>query len=158
MIEQSLPYGDTSVQVELPNRARVVRGGAGGGVRVEPAAGQRAAVRDAVANPLGVPRIREQVRGDRSVLIAFDDPTVASYGPVRRLAIEAVLDELAEAGVPDERVTLVCANALHRKWTHEELATVIGDELVQRFGPRLLCHDAEDADNLVRLGTTASGY
>lgn len=158
MIEQSLPYGNASVRVELPERTRVVRGGSGGGTRIEPAAGQQAAVREAVANPLGVPRVREQVTPASNVLIAFDDPTVASYGPVRRLAIEAVLDELAEAGVPDEQVTLVCANALHRKFTHAELATVIGDELVQRFGPRLMCHDAEDEDNLVRLGTTASGY
>jgi nickel-dependent lactate racemase len=92
------------------------------------------------------------------VLIAFDDPTVPSYGPVRRLAIEAILAELAEAGVPEENVNLVCANALHRKWTPQELSAILGEELVRRFGARLSCHDAEDADNLVHLGTTASGY
>ena len=37
-----------------------------------------------------------------------------------------VLDELREAGVPEENVTLICANALHRKWTREELARVLG--------------------------------
>ena len=92
------------------------------------------------------------------MLIAFDDPTAPSFGPVRGLAIEAILEELAEAGVPEENVTLICANALHRKWTSEELARVLGESLVQRFGDRLLCHDAEDAENIVDLGTTASGY
>jgi len=75
-----------------------------------------------------------------------------------RLAIEAVLEELTAAGVPEDNVTLVCANALHRKWTRDELARILGPELVQGFGERLQCHDAEDADNLVHLGATASGY
>lgn len=163
MNEVTLPYGEATVTAALPDRAHIVRatggganGGSGGGLA--PAADQQAAVRDAFAHPLGLPRIRDLVPAGGSVLIAFDDPTVPSYGPVRRLAIEAVLAELAEAGVSEESVHLVCANALHRKWTDEELARIIGDDLVRRFGSRLSCHDAEDADNLVHLGTTPNGY
>jgi hypothetical protein len=107
---------------------------------------------------LGVSRIRDQLQAGDKVVIAFDDGTVASYGPVRRLAIEAVLVEAAAAGVGEENVTLICANALHRKWKREELGTMIGDDLVQRFGDRLYCHDAEDHDNLVHLGKTPNGY
>jgi len=55
-------------------------------------------------------------------------------------------------------VTLLCANALHRKFTRGELGKVIGKELVQEFGYRLLCHDAEDPENLSFLGVTRSGY
>ncbi|MBI4570926.1 MAG: DUF2088 domain-containing protein [Chloroflexi bacterium] len=154
-MDVTLPYGESTVQATLPDRARVVRGG--GGRRLVPASDQAAAVRDAFAQPLGLPRIRELVPANGHALIAFDDPTVPSFGPVRRLAIEAVLAELAEGGVPEEHVSLVCANALHRKWTNDELARIIGPELVQRFGDRLRCHDAEDADDLVYLGTTASG-
>ena len=98
------------------------------------------------------------MRPNARVLIAFDDPTVPSYGQVRQLAIEALLAELDAAGVPEASVQLVCANALHRKWTKEELARVIGEDLVRRFGDRLSCHDAEDWDNLVHVGTTKSGY
>jgi len=158
MVEVRLPYGDSTVSTRLPDRARIVRGGAERGQRLEPVADQDAAVRDALAHPIGLPRIGALVQPAARVLIAFDDPTVPSFGPVRKLAIDAVLDELASAGVAEERVQLVCANALHRKWTREELARVIGDDLVRRFGERLSCHDAEDADNLVHLGTTASGY
>jgi len=158
MVEVTLPYGEATVSVKLPDRARIVGGGGGGSRRLPPAEDQAAAVREAVEHPLGLPRLRELApRGGRA-LIAFDDPTVPSFGPVRRLAIEAVLAELAGAGVPEEHVTLVCANALHRKWTPEELARVIGDDLVRRFGDRLSCHDAEDAENIVHLGTTAGGY
>src|SRR3972149_7187902 len=74
-----------------------------------------AAVRAALAAPRGLGRLRDLVRPGAAVTIAFDDATVASYGPIRGVAIEAVLAELAEAGVPRGRVTLVCAHALHRK-------------------------------------------
>jgi nickel-dependent lactate racemase len=158
MIEESLFFGDTTVQVSLPDRTRLVGGGDGGSARLEPVADQEAAVRAALAQPLGLPPVRELVRPGGRVLIAFDDPTAPSYGPVRRLAIEAILTELAAAGVPEENVFLVCANALHRKWNREELASILGEGLVQRFGARLTCQDAEDPENLSYLGTTANGY
>ncbi|MDO8614974.1 MAG: lactate racemase domain-containing protein [Dehalococcoidia bacterium] len=157
MPEVTLPYGDSTVRAELPERAVLV-GGGDGGPHLQPVAGQETAVRDALAKPLGLPRIGQLVRPGNRVLIAFDDPTAPSFGPVRRLAIEGVLEELRAAGVPEENVNLVCANALHRKWTREELARILGPELVQGFGERLQCHDAEDADNIVSLGKTASGY
>ncbi|MCH7698332.1 MAG: DUF2088 domain-containing protein [Chloroflexi bacterium] len=163
-MEQTLPYGEGTVQVELPDRARIV-GGSGpsrrsenGSAVVTPSADQARDVRTAVEAPLGLQRIRDSVSAGASVLIAFDDLTVSSFGPVRRLAIEAVLAELAEAGVSEEQVTLICANALHRKWTSDELASAIGDGLVKRFGDRLFCHDAEDPENIVHVGTTESGY
>jgi nickel-dependent lactate racemase len=150
MIEESLFFGDTSIKVSLPDRTRLV-GGDGGGPRLEPVPDQEAAVRAALAEPLGLPRVGRLVRPGARVLIAFDDPSAPSYGPIRRLAIEAILEELAEAGVSEENVSLVCANGLHRRWTHQEIASILGQELVQRFGSRLTCQDAEDPDNLVYM-------
>ena len=112
-------------------------------------------MRDALDHPLGLPTIRALVQPGSRVVIAFDDPTVTSFGPIRRHAIEAVLGQLADAGVREDDVRLICANALHRKFTHDELATVIGRELVERFGTRLSCHDAEDAEQIANLGTTS---
>lgn len=157
MATQTLPFAEKTIDVELPERVRVVsRGGGGGGL---PALGDEAAgVREALEHPLGMAPIRELVRPGARVAIAFDDPTVTSYGQIRRQAIEAVLAQLAEAGVDEREVTLICANALHRKFTRDELATIIGRALVERFGERLVCHDAEDPSNLVYLGTTARGY
>jgi hypothetical protein len=157
MIEQSLIFGDTNIDVSLPDRTRLV-GGERGGPRLEPVADQEAAVRAALAEPLGLPRVGQLVRPGARVLIAFDDPSAPSFGPIRRLAIEAILEELAEAGVPEENVSLVCANGLHRRWTHQEIASILGQELVQRFGSRLTCQDAEDPDNLVYMGKTPNGY
>lgn len=158
MPDVTLPCGDSIVHVALPERASIVGGGDGGGPRIPPVPDEAAAVREALARPLGLPRIGQLVRPGGRALIAFDDPTAPSFGQVRRLAIEAVLAELAEAGVPEANVNLVCANALHRKWTRDELARIIGQSLVDRFGERLFCHDAEDPDNIVHIGKTENGY
>src|SRR3989304_35045 len=91
MITKNLPYGDSSVEVSLPDRTRFPSRSLRSGL--QPVADQAEAVRDALAKPLGLPRIGEPGR------------------PVGR-----------------------------------------------RGGTRRPCHDAEDAENLTSLGTTASGY
>ena len=68
-----------------------------------------------------------------------------------------MLEELDRAGVKKRDIFLLGANALHRKFTRRELAKVIGKNLVEEFGYRLFCHDAEDPQNLSYLGTTVSG-
>ncbi len=160
MTQATLPFGDATVDVDLPAGTRVVSrgGGAGSGGGLAPVGDLAAAVRDALDHPLGLPPIRDIVKPDARVVIAFDDPTVTSFGPIRRIAIEAVLAQLRDAGVPETNVTLICANALHRKFTPDEIATTIGQDLVGRFGDRLICHDAEDAENLIYYGATEHGY
>ena len=140
MTAQTLPFGDSTIDVDLPERTRVVSrsGGAGSGGGLAAVGDLDAAVRDALDHPLGLPPIRDIVRPDSRVVIAFDDPTVTSFGPIRRGAIEGVLAQLADAGVPETNVSLICANALHRKFTRDELATIIGQDLVDRFGERAI--------------------
>lgn len=156
-MDVELPYGERTIPATLPSRTRTLS-------NVEtatppPVADLDATVRAALARPLGRPRLRESVRPGAAVTIAFDDATVASHGPIRGVAIRAVLEELEAAGVSRGRVTLVCANALHRQLRPAELARLLGEDLVREFGPRLLCHDAEDAAAIVDLGhTPAHGY
>ncbi len=152
-----LPYGGGTLRATLPEDTR--RLSTTETRRLLPAEDLEAAVRGALARPRGLPRIRELVKPSARVLIAFDDHTVASFGPIRSLAIRAVLEELDAAGVSRGNVTLVCANALHRMLRREELARLLGPELVDEFGTRLVCHDAEDAAQIVDLGQTAEhGY
>jgi Lactate racemase N-terminal domain len=152
----NIPYGDAVIESELPEGATVISGGAT--TALPPVVDLEATVRDALAKPLGCPPVGRLVRPGARVVIAFDDPTVTSFGPVRRVVIEQALAELEAAGVDRGDVMLICANALHRKYRPEELAHLIGADLVREFGPRLISHDAEDADNLVHLGRTAGGY
>jgi hypothetical protein len=104
---------------------------------LEPIADLEGAVREALAAPLGSPPIGELVKPGARVTIAFDDLTVASFGPIRTVAINELLRQLEAAGVPRETVTLICANSLHRKFRPKELAVVLGEDLVKEFGPRI---------------------
>jgi len=152
-----LPYGDRTVEATLPARTRILSNAEI--AALPPVEDLPAAVERALQAPLGLPRIGELVRPGASVTIAFDDATVASYGPIRGVAIEAVLRELEAAGVPRRNVTLICANALHRMFRPAELARLIGPDLVAEFGSRLICHDAEDPALMVNLGRTPEhGY
>ena len=155
-MRQQIVFGDSFVEAEVPDRTHVVSPGLS--IPLEPVSDLDAAVREALETPLDLPPLRELGRGRRRVTIAFDDPTVPCYAPVWASAIPLVLSELEAAGVRREDVTLVCANALHRKFTHDELATLLGADLVAEFGERLVCHDAEDAAMLEHLGTTENGY
>jgi lactate racemase len=152
-----LPYGETTLTATLPVRTRSFSNTEA----VTPAFVDDlpAAVGHALANPLGLPCIGELVKPHSRVTIAFDDATVPSYGSIRWVAIEAVLRDLAAAGVARGQVSLICANALHRKLRPAELARIIGADLVAEFGERLGCHDAENPDGLVDLGRTPEhGY
>jgi hypothetical protein len=156
-MEVRIPYGEALLSATLPDRTRIVSNTET--VRLQPVPDLAAEVRRALERPLGLPRLRELARPGARVTIAFDDATVASYGPIRGVAIRAILDELAAAGVARRDVTLLCANALHRMFRPAELARLVGDDLVAEFGTRLLCHDAEDPASIVDLGTTPEhGY
>jgi hypothetical protein len=152
-----LPYGDGTLTASLPDDT--VRLSSDAERPLAPLADLDGAVRAALASPLGLPRVRDLVKPGARVTIAFDDHTTGSFGPIRPLAIRAVLDELAAAGVSPAQVTLVCANALHRMCRPAELARLLDEALVREFGARLVCHDAEDRDGIADLGVTAEhGY
>lgn len=153
-MELEIPFGEGTVTAEVPDSTFVLPMG-GAGKMPPPIQDLKGAIQDALAHPQALPPLGEIVEPGAKVTIAFDDATVPCFGPYRRLAIDEVLEQLERAGVKRDTVTLICANALHRMFRPEELATLIGQDLVDEFGDRLICHDAEDPDNLVHLGQTA---
>jgi lactate racemase-like protein len=155
-MKTSIVFGDGWLDVTLPDGTREASTSLN--VKVPPVADLDETLAAALASPLGGPTLRERARGARAVTIAFDDPTVPCFVPVWEKAIDHVLAELSAAGVGADSVRLLCANALHRKFTEKELAGILGSRLVAQFQGRIGCHDAEDHDNLVYLGTTPSGY
>ncbi len=144
------------IPVKLPDRTKLVPPGLS--TSLPPVVDLKASLQEALQKPIDLPPLRELVKPGWKVTVAFDDPTVPCYAPVWEPAIRLVLEELDRAGVKKRDIFLLCANALHRKFTRRELAKVIGKELGEEFGYRLLCHDAEDPENLTYLGTTGSGY
>jgi len=89
----ALPYGTGTLTATLPDHAR--RFSSDADVALPPLDDLDAAVGAALAAPLGLPRLRDLARAGDRVTIAFDDHTVGSFGPIRPIAIRAVLDELA---------------------------------------------------------------
>lgn len=151
-------YGDDIVRVELPEGTRLIEPPP----PIPPLDDYSSAVRDSLRDPLGCPPLAELVGPESRVTIAFDDPCLP-LPPVLReprgAAVEAVLEELFSLGVKRERVSLICAVGLHRKWTERELRHVLGKRVWAVMGPsRIANHDAEDPVGNVDLGSTAEGY
>jgi nickel-dependent lactate racemase len=154
----SIVCGDTRVKARVPERTTVVQPPTPLPAVVDPAA----AVRAALATPINHDPIPKLVGPSSKVTIAFDDPVIPQVPmrapDFRAVAIPVLLQELERAGVKRRNITLICANALHRKWTSSELTTVLGPEITNSFGPgHLFCHDAEDREGLVTLGETERG-
>lgn len=155
-MEAQIIFGDQMMPVNLPEDVRSAPPGLSTSL---PAVDDiEETVRKALQNPLGLPPLSDLAKPEWKVTIAFDDPSVPCFAPVWEPAIRQVIAELERAGVKRSNITLLCANGLHRKFTRRELSQIIGTKLVNEFGYHLLCHDAEDKDNLSNLGITDSGY
>ncbi len=150
-----LVFGDSYIDAALPDTTHLIEPSFS--IPLEPVADLGKAVHGALRNPLDVKPLNDQVKPNWSVTIAFDDPTVPCYAPIWETAISTVLSELKKIGVDKNRITLLCANALHRKFRLSELETILGSAIVQAFRDQIVCHDAEDSDSIVHLGETSSG-
>jgi hypothetical protein len=159
MKEVEIVYGDKLIPVKLTEPV-LINSSAGYDLENEEAIQDiRLALKDVMANPIGALPIKETARPGMKVTIAFDDPTVPQIeSQVWKQAISLSLEELYAAGVTKKDVNLVCANALHRKFNNKEIGQLIGDDLVKEFAGQVHCHDAEDKENIISLGRTASGY
>ncbi|HEX2032026.1 MAG TPA: lactate racemase domain-containing protein [Actinomycetota bacterium] len=155
-MRERIVFGEGWIDADLPDDTATLSPGVA--LPLPVADDLDAAYRDAVERPLDTAPLRELVRPGARVTVAFDDPTVPCYAPAWSAGMGAILDALARGGVRQDDVTLLCANALHRRFTHAELGGILGADVVRRFGDRLRCHDAEDPDRLVHLGTTARGH
>lgn len=156
MLERAVVFGDRMVPVRLPDRTQVAP--AGLSLPLEPAPDLDDAVRAALERPIDRPPLRDHVRPGDRVTVAFDDATVPCYAPLWSAALWAITHELERGGVRPRDVSFVCANALHRRPTTDELARLVGDDFVRAHADRLTSHDAEDPGALVHLGDTPSGH
>jgi len=155
-MEDQIVFGDRMIPVKLPDNVQSAPPGLS--TTLPPVDNPEETILRALQRPLGRPPLREIVKPNWRVTIAFDDPTVPCFAPIWEPALKLVMEELERGGVKKSQITLLCANALHRKFTRRELAKIIGKDLVKDFGYRLVCHDAEDFENLTYLGTSESGY
>ncbi len=150
MAQFFLPFGDGAVAISLPaaRQIQVVDG------KPTPAvADVAAAVRQALASPIGAPPLGELVAAGDRVAVVASDLTRSSLR--HDLFLPPLLDELNAAGVPDSDVTLVVALGAHRRHTPEENLATYGREVVGRV--RIEQSIALDEADFVRIGATSRG-
>lgn len=109
-----------------------------------------AEVRRAMEAPIGSERLSVLGRGRRDAVILACDLTRDVPDAV---IIPMILDELNEAGIPDERIMIVIACGGHRPITREEAQERFGNGVLSRV--RWVNHDASDKASLVCIGTSS---
>jgi nickel-dependent lactate racemase len=107
-------------------------------------------IKAAIANPIGSPRIRDMAKGKKEVVIIFDDihrvTRVAKIAPF-------VIDELAEAGIPDSNIRFIAATANHGAMNRIDFAKKLGEAIMARFP----VYNHNPYENCSYVGTTSRG-
>jgi len=141
-------YGKSGLEVRLPQNARASVIGKRAMAKLPDA---QAAVRDALARPVGAAAYSSLVRGRKSACILICDIT----RPVpNHLFLRPLIEGMLAGGMPRERITVLVATGLHRPNEGAELAEVLGDPWVQAT-VRVENHDARDDAAHVDLGVTS---
>lgn len=143
-------WGDASLVVPLPDTWRILGELRPRSFPLPENVGEACA--EALRNPIGAQRLSDKDLSEKKVVVVVDDhsrPTpVASF-------INAVLEDLASAGVGDKNIEILLANGVHRESSEEEVMLKIGEEAMSRC--RWRCHSAYDIEQLVDLGATERG-
>jgi len=111
---------------------------------------QEKAVKDALDQPINHPPLSDSVSEGQKVAIIFSDITRATPYQV---ILPPLLNALGQ--VPDKNITFFCATGTHRPATSEELITILGKEITERF--RIVQNNASDPSQYKYVGTTSSG-
>lgn len=142
-----LAYGKGRLKAEVPDfvHTEVV-----GPRYVKGLPDQLLAVKAALANPMHFPPLAESVCEGQKVAIIFSDITRSTPYHILLPPLLQALDHL-----PDDHITFFCANGTHRQATLEELVTILGKEVTERF--RIVQNNASDPSQHKYVGTTSSG-
>ena len=110
------------------------------------------AVREALANPIGTPPLREILHPGERVAVLVNDITRLVHSEV---FLPILIDEMNACGVPDRDIFIVFALGLHRQQSAQEQRRIVGEEVARRIA--LYDHDCRSRENLVALGRTSRG-
>lgn len=144
-----LEYGRTGLVVDLPEK-HLVRSLAYKNAPAVPDAA--AAIRDAIARPIGSRPLAEIARGRRDACIVICDIT----RPVpNKLILPQLLATLETAGIPRDKITILNATGLHRPNLGDELVEMVGQEIVDNY--RIENHHGKVLSEHTYLGDSPRG-
>lgn len=144
-----LAYGKDGLWVTLPDGVDVTV--------IEPeyvpgVADEGVTLRRALASPLGSPPLADLVRPQDTVAIVFSDITRPM--PNDRV-LPVLVDALVKAGIAETHITLLNGLGTHRAQSADELRTMLGNSLVERF--QVVQHNAWDDASLVGVTRNSAG-
>lgn len=142
-----LSYGRTGLDIEFPMPVDIITP-----KYIPGLADEKAAIRQALRNPIGSQPLNKLVRPGQRIVIAHSDMTRAT--PNMRI-LPVLVQELENAGVRRTDITLLNALGTHRQQTDAELRIMLGDYLYNNYHCKQ--HNAFDDNQLNSLGVTSFG-
>ena len=107
-------------------------------------------VEEALANPIGSPKLSELAKGKKNIVLIASDHT----RPVpSKVIVPPMLREIRK-GNPDADITILISTGCHRGTTKEELVSKFGEEIVAK--EKIVVHDCDNSP-LAHIGTLPSG-
>jgi nickel-dependent lactate racemase len=144
-----LEYGRSGLEVELPDR-NVVK--CLGYQARQPLADPGAAITQSLAHPIGTPPLAELARRRSSACVVISDVT----RPVpNAVLLPPILDTLERSRIPRERILILVATGLHRPNLGDELAEMVGREIMEAY--RIENHHGQNRDEHTYLGESPRG-
>ena len=146
----NLPFGKEKIKLELPEEQVA-------GVLVSHAHEYKAPkseaelVADALANPIGSPKLSDLAKGKKNCVIISSDHT----RPVPSHVIMPQLLAELRKGNPDIDITILIATGMHRATTKEELIAKYGKEIAEH--EKFVIHVSRNDEDMVSIGTLPSG-
>ena len=146
----NLPFGKEKFKLELPEEQVA-------GVLVSHAHEYKAPkseaelVADALANPIGSPKLSDLAKGKKNCVIISSDHT----RPVPSHVIMPQLLAELRKGNPDIDITILIATGMHRATTKEELIAKYGKEIAEH--EKFVIHVSRNDEDMVSIGTLPSG-
>lgn len=150
MFECNLKYGNTykKLILEDENKVKIMKG------HEKPSLlSEDKIIENALNNPIDSKRLKDMIKPDESICIIVSDTTRLWQKPF--LYLPHIINEIKQAGLPDENIHFLCAVGSHRKQTEEEHKLLLGDKLYKRFD--ITDHDCRNKNNLIYLGMTSFG-
>jgi nickel-dependent lactate racemase len=142
-------FGKHGIEVSVPDSVRAEF------VRCRSAAALsnvHGALGAALDRPIGCAPLVELAAGKRTAAISVCDITRPAPNSI---TLPPLLARLHEAGIPIDGVTILIATGLHRIATDDEIRTILGPEIAQKY--RVVNHDAQRPEQHRYLGSTRSG-